>query len=119
MPRSQPSRIDRNRVEQALQAAQDAVTIAGGRSAEDLAADMLRRRALVSCFTELGEAVHTMTDPARDLVGGLPWRDMVGLRNMLVHTYWSIDYPRLVRVVHDDLPPLIKALRRALQHWPE
>ncbi|MCC6661525.1 MAG: DUF86 domain-containing protein [Phycisphaerales bacterium] len=118
MPRSRPSRIDRRRVEQALQSARDAVAIAGGRSAEELAADMPGRRALVNCFTEIGEAVHTMSDAAQRVVGDFPWRGVVGLRNMLVHDYWSIDYPRLIRVVHDDLPPLITALRRALDHWP-
>lgn len=102
-----------------LRTARDAVLIVGDADPADVAADMIRARALVNCFTEIGEAAARLTPTARDRVGSVPWRQVVGMRNIVVHVYWGIDLPVLVKTVRDDLPELISALEAALAAWSD
>jgi len=113
-----PTNDDRSRIEHMLNAARDARSVLGSLTPEALSQDMIRTRALVNCFTEIGEAAARMTPVARDLVGTLPWRQIVGMRNIVVHVYWGIDLAQLAKTTRDDLPGLIAALDVALANWP-
>ena len=44
----------------------------------------------------------------------LPWRDIVGIRNRLIHVYFDVDLDILWATIQRDLPPLIRALESAL-----
>ncbi len=101
-----------------LKCSRDARTIVGSDDATALAADMVRTRAVVNCFTEIGEAAAHLTPVGRARVGAVPWRQIVGMRNIVVHVYWGIDLAELVKTARDDLPVLIAALESALAAWP-
>jgi uncharacterized protein with HEPN domain len=79
---------------------------------------MIRTRAIVNCFTEIGEAAARLTPAGRDCVGSLPWRQIVGMRNIVVHLYWGIELKEIVATVNNDLPRFIRALETALAVWP-
>ncbi|MBX3402758.1 MAG: DUF86 domain-containing protein [Phycisphaeraceae bacterium] len=101
-----------------LRSANDARAIVGTMDAAALSADMIRLRAAVNCFTEIGEAAARLSAAGRARVGELPWRQIVGMRNIVVHVYWGIDVNEIVKTSRDDLPVLIAALEDALSMWP-
>lgn len=109
---------DRKRIEHMLRCSRDAQLIVSHDDASSLASDMVRTRALVNCYTEIGEAASRLTPPARALVGAIPWRQIIGMRNIVVHVYWGIDLAELVKTTRDDLPALISALEGALAARP-
>lgn len=109
---------DRSRLEHILAAARDARNFLGDLDAAALAGDKLRTRAILNCFTEIGEAARHVTPGGRAAIGDLPWRQIIGTRNIVVHVYWGIDLVQIVKTVRDDLPPLIEVLERALASWP-
>jgi uncharacterized protein with HEPN domain len=88
-PETQPLPHDVKRLEHIVKSAQDAIEIVGDLTARELLSDMIRARALVNCFTEIGEAAARLSDSARTLVGELPWRQIIGMRNIIVHVYWA------------------------------
>jgi uncharacterized protein with HEPN domain len=108
------SREDRSRFEHMRKASRDAMNVLENRDVEALRADMIRTRALVNCFTEIGEAAARVTDEARRIASEVPWRQIVGMRHNLVHVYWGIDLRELVKTVRSDLPAFIAALDRVL-----
>lgn len=114
-----PPPEDRKRIEHMLVCSRDARQIVGSDDSADIAADMVRSRALVNCFTEIGEAAARLTAAGRDRVPDIPWRQIVGMRNIVVHVYWGIDVGELVKTARDDLPPLIVALEKSLDEWPK
>lgn len=71
-PSLSPTPEDRQRVEHMLRCSRDARTIVGADAAATL--DMVRTRALVNCFTEIGGAAARITPAGRALVGTVPWR---------------------------------------------
>lgn len=110
---------DRARIEHMITSARDAMAILGEDDAEALGADMVRTRAIVNCFTEIGEAAARLTDQGRALAASVPWRQIVGMRHTIVHVYWNIDLREIVKTIRDDLPLLLRALEDALAQWPE
>lgn len=113
-----PAPDDKRRIEHMLRSAKDARAIVGDMDSTVLAADMIRLRAAVNCFTEIGEAAARLSLAGRVRVGELPWRQIVGMRNIVVHVYWGIDVNEIVKTTRDDLPQLINALEAALSAWP-
>lgn len=95
-------------------AASDAIQVLGKRNATQLSSDMMRSRALVNCFTEIGEAAARVTSEGKRLSTEIAWSEIIGMRNIVVHVYWGIDLAELVRTVRDDLPHLIAVLDKLL-----
>lgn len=63
----------------------------------------------------IGEAVRGISDTTRDQHSEIPWKQIVGMRHILVHHYFGIDLETVWRVVVDDLPRLKAAVDRAIQ----
>jgi uncharacterized protein with HEPN domain len=62
----------------------------------------------------VGEAATQVSEVTREHLPGIPWADIVGMRNRLVHAYFDINLEILWRTVQDDLPPLIAVLESVL-----
>ncbi|MCH8829449.1 MAG: DUF86 domain-containing protein, partial [Planctomycetes bacterium] len=45
----------------------------------------------------------------------IPWPQIIGMRNRLIHAYFDVDHDRVWDTVMDDLPPLIKNLEIVIQ----
>ena len=48
----------------------------------------------------------------------IPWGEIVGMRNRLVHAYFNVDIGLVWRTVQEDLPPLIAQLERIVPPDP-
>ena len=58
----------------------------------------------------LGEAARRVSAATRADLPGLPWRQMIGMRNRMIHEYDRVDLAVVWETVVRDLPPLITAL---------
>ena len=67
--------------------------------------------ALVKCIEIIGEAASRVTRETRDALSGIPWQDIVGMRNRLIHAYFDVDHDRVWDTIQQDLPPLVAALK--------
>jgi uncharacterized protein with HEPN domain len=74
--------------------------------------DTTVREALLWNFTVLGEAANQVSQETRSQHPELPWRRAAGLRNRIVHGYWSADIDVLVTTAHDVVPGLLVQLRQ-------
>ncbi len=79
---------------------------------EDLAATYAWR------LTLFGEAASRITQHTRDQHPQVPWTQIVGMRNRLIHGYDAIDLDVVWQTVQTDLPPLVAALEHILQPPP-
>ncbi len=106
---------DRVRLLHMLDAAQEAMLFSQGRSRADLDSDRMLVLALVKEIEIIGEAANQVTETTRSRYPLIPWIDIVGMRNRLVHAYFDINLDILWQTVQHDLPSLIVELQRALQ----
>lgn len=83
-----------------------------GQTREALAADEVRQLALLHLIQVLGEAASRASAAFRDAHPELPWGQMVGMRNRIVHGYDHVDPDIVWRVATDDVEPVLAALER-------
>ncbi|HOI62463.1 MAG TPA: DUF86 domain-containing protein [Methanoculleus sp.] len=63
----------------------------------------------------IGEAVRGISLEFRTANPDIPWSDIVGMRNVLVHHYFGIDRNAVWNVVEHDLPALKEQLLPLIQ----
>jgi uncharacterized protein with HEPN domain len=108
-------RDDSLRLADMLAAAREARHFTAGRVESDLARDRQLTLALLKCVEIIGEAAARVADATRAEYPSLPWADMVGMRNRLVHNYFDVDLSLLWTTVTDDLPGLIQRLEAVVE----
>ena len=101
------------RMRHMLDAATEAVALSRGKGPGALARDRVLSLALVRLLEVVGEAAGRVSDDTREAHPEVPWSQIVGLRNRLIHGYDSVDLEILWRILSDDLPRLIEALEDA------
>ena len=62
----------------------------------------------------MGEAAAQVSDAGRAELPAIPWQQIVGMRNRLVHAYFDIDLDILWDTVQLSLPSLIAPLKAHL-----
>ncbi len=117
MPTNSPI-ADRIRMRHMLDAAQQALDFARGRSRADLDGDAMFRRAVTHCIQEIGEAAGHVSEATRAGVPAVPWRQVVGMRHNLVHAYFNIKHEAVWQVLSRELQPLIDSLEAYLAAPP-
>ena len=100
------------RLRHMLESAHEALAFALGHSRSDLDRDRMLALAIVKCVEIVGEAAASVSREARARYGTIPWADIVGMRNRLIHAYFDIDMQRVWDTVTDDLPPLVAELEK-------
>ena len=74
--------------------------------------------AIVRLLEIAGEAATHVSEPVQDALPGIPWQQITGARNRLIHGYFDVDLDIVWAIVQDDLPPLIAQLERVLAQHP-
>lgn len=99
-----------------LHAAEQAAGFAAGKTRADLDRELMLNLALVRLVEVIGEAAANVTPQTRTAHPEVPWLQIIGTRNRLVHAYFSINLDILWKTVCQDLPSLIAQLRAIVGH---
>lgn len=105
---------DRTRLRHMLDHAAEAIEMAAGRRRSDLETDRQFCLALTRLVEIVGEAAARISAEGRTRWPAIPWAEVVGLRNRLIHGYDSVDPDILWTIIADDLPVFVAELRLIL-----
>jgi uncharacterized protein with HEPN domain len=81
----------------------------------EFSADSLRRHAVCFCLVVVGEACIEVSKGLSERAPEIPWAEIKGMRNILVHEYWQIDGEIVYNVARDDAEVLAAWLDRLLE----
>lgn len=70
--------------------------------------------ALTRLLEIVGEAATRVPADVRALRPTIPWRQITGLRNRLIHGYETVDFDVIWLILEDDVPVLIEQLNAML-----
>jgi uncharacterized protein with HEPN domain len=97
-----------------LDYAQKAVALSRGRKRKDLEDDLTFNLALTRLIEVIGEAANRVPEDYQESHPEIPWAQIIGMRNRLIHGYDEVDLNFLWSVVQNDLPGLILQLENLL-----
>ena len=106
---------DRIRLQHMLDHAREAIVMVNEKERADLAHDRMLELATVRLIEVIGEAAARVSAEGREKFTSIPWQEVVGMRNRLIHGYDQVDLDILWNTIEIDLPPLITALEEILE----
>jgi uncharacterized protein with HEPN domain len=93
-----------------LLAASEARTLCSDLDYEEFLLDRALQLAIQKLIEVIGEAATRLSAETRGELSTLPWREIVAMRNRLVHDYRNVNFDKVWEVVEGDLEPLIAAI---------
>ncbi len=109
---------DEIRLRHMLYHAMEAMTMVQGKKRSDLNSDRMMELSLIRLVVIIGEAAARVGTESREKYPSIPWLQIVGMRNRLIHGYDAVDLDVLWYTIIDDLPPLIDELEKILPSEP-
>jgi uncharacterized protein with HEPN domain len=98
---------------------QDAIiqveTYADDLSYAQFSGDRLVQDGVIRQLEIIGEACRNLSDELRAQHPDVPWRQIIGLRNRLIHAYANISLGIIWDIVQVDIPPLKAEVTRLLE----
>lgn len=70
------------------------------------AKDAIYRNAAALCILQIGELVGKLTEEFRETHAAIPWRKIKAMRNIVAHSYGSVDSEVTWEIIKDDIPEL-------------
>ena len=86
---------------------------------KDLSFDEFRKdrktySAVIREFEIIGEAVAKLPDDWKRRRADIEWQDIKDFRNLLTHEYFGVDLEIVWKIIKDDLPTLMDAIKSLL-----
>lgn len=95
--------------------ATEAISIAKDHSRNDLDTNRLLALSLIKLVEVVGEAAGRVSNTIKDANPQIPWKEIVGTRNRLVHGYDEIDFDVLWQIISVELAPLVGKIQKILK----
>jgi uncharacterized protein with HEPN domain len=90
-----------------LLAGRKAIKFVAGATAESFHTDEILQNAIMRQIQIIGEAARMVSAEFKQSHPEVPWTEIVGMRNRLVHEYFDIIPGRVWEVLEHHLPPLL------------
>ncbi len=91
-------------------AAQLAMDFARGYDWKTFEDDLRTQSAVLHQISIIGEAVKRLSESFRLAHPEIPWKEIAGMRDYLVHAYDAVDLEEVWMVVNRDLPTLLQQI---------
>jgi len=82
---------DETRLHHMLDAAKEAILFSKNKSRNDLDTNRMLTLSLVKCIEIIGEAASRIGKDRQEELPQIPWAQVIGMRNRLIHGYFEVD----------------------------
>jgi len=97
-----------------LNAARLALEYLGDYDEEIFYSSSMLQDAVIRRFEIIGEAANRISQTTQSSILDIPWKDIIGMRNILIHDYDDISLKVVWRTAKEKLPVLIPILEREI-----
>jgi len=97
-----------------LDSARAAMSYAGGKTWKQFSTDHLLQDAIVRRLEIIGKASGRISAETQKKYPQLPWQEMKGMCNRIIHEYDSIELDIIWDIIQKDLPILVSELEKTI-----
>lgn len=74
-----------------------------------------KRFATIKQIEIIGEACNALTKELKETHANIPWKSIIGFRNISIHEYFGVDFQVVWEIATIDLPVLQKQIQKILK----
>ena len=82
---------------------------------DEFVADKLIQSAVIRQIEVIGEATKSLSVGLREQEKEIPWQDITGMRDMLIHEYFGVNYELIWDVIQKDFLSLDETIQEILR----
>jgi uncharacterized protein with HEPN domain len=97
---------DKQRLAHILESIEELESYTADSSLDKFLQNSMMRFASVKQIEIIGEAANYISDETKEKFSEIQWRQITGLRHILVHEYFGIDSRLIWQIIVDDIPAL-------------
>ena len=79
---------------------------------DDFVTDIKTQDAIIRNIEILGEAVKLLSEKTKEKYPNVPWKDIAGTRDKLIHDYFGVNIDVVWSIVRNDIPLLNKEIEK-------
>lgn len=95
---------DKQRLAHILEAIAEIEKYTAGKGLEEFAANSMMLFATIKQVEIIGEAANYITRGLKAQFPAIPWKQIIGMRHILIHEYFGIDAKLVWQVIINDIP---------------
>jgi len=85
-----------------------------GMSFEDFRQDDKTSSAVIRKFEVIGEAAKRVPESIKQKYPSVPWKEMAGMRDKLIHFYFGVNYDLLWQTIENRIPEIKPVISQIL-----
>lgn len=97
-----------------MDALQQIATYTAGMDYEAFLENRLVQDGVIRQFEVIGEATKNLSERLRNQYSFIPWKDLAGFRDKLIHQYFGVDLALVWKSVEQDAPTLKEGILKLL-----
>jgi uncharacterized protein with HEPN domain len=102
------------RLKHMLDSATAILDFAKGKQRASLDKDRLFQSAVLRELEIIGEAAGRVSEKTKKKFPNIPWKELVGLRNRLIHAYFDVDHDIVWKTIREYLPAFQEHLKQVV-----
>jgi uncharacterized protein with HEPN domain len=100
-------------------AALEVLEFTEGMSKDDVIADRKTKNAVIRSLEVMGEAAKGIPQTIRDKHPEIPWKEICGMRDVLIHQYFGINEDRLWEAIEKRVPAIVADISHIIATLPQ
>ena len=106
---------DRARLSHIVESARLISEWTAGVKKEQFFEDIMLQEAVIRRLEVIGEAAKNVSPQLKEKYADIPWKEMAGMRDILIHEYFGVDLEEVWETVTRDIPELMRQLEAILE----
>ncbi len=108
------TRSNNDYLQDILAATKHAISFVDSISFDEFMDNVEKQFAVIRALEIIGEAANNIPKDVQEHYPKVPWSEMIGMRNVMIHAYFGVDEQVIWRTVQEDLPSLRDSLQTIL-----
>jgi len=106
-------------IEDIIEAMNDAMSFVEGMEYDDFLKDRKTIYAVIRAIEIIGEAVKKIPESVKNRYPQIPWREMAGMRDKLIHEYFGVNLRAVWDTIKQDIPNLKPSFDKILKDFKQ